>query len=200
MKRRGFLTKIEISPAFVLLISAFYISDMLPIYFLALICGIWHEMGHLLAMKILKNKAQAIRVTPFGIKILKCENQFFSYQKDIFIYLAGPLFNLLASVIFYLVFYYQLWWSQIMAYLVGINLVLFLFNLIPVFTLDGGRILLSVFLLVTSYHRAYKIMNIVSWCCIVLLLITGAFVLLLTQYNITLLLAGVYLATTMKKQ
>jgi stage IV sporulation protein FB len=128
-------------------------------------------------MKILNNRARSIRVNPFGIGIIKQESQFFSYQKDIIVYLAGPLFNLMASVIFYLLFSSILWSSQTVACLVGINLVLFLFNLIPVFTLDGGRIVFSILLIATSYHRAYAIMKAVSWCCVAFLLLLGVFVL-----------------------
>jgi hypothetical protein len=52
----------------------------------------------------------------------------------------------------------------------------------------------------TDYQKAYEISRIISWCCIVLLLLTGAFVLYLTRYNISLLLAGMYLAAAMGRQ
>lgn len=200
MERIKNFPKIEVSPAFILLFAAFYISDMLFVYVLALLSALWHEAGHLLALRLAENRARHIRITPFGIRILKGDKRFFSYQKDIMIYLAGPLFSLAAAVLFYLLFSSVLWTNQTMAYLTGINLVLFFFNLIPVFTLDGGRVLFSLLLLFTSYNRAHSIMKTVSWVCIFLLLFTGAFVLLLTRYNISLLLAGGYLAFTMKNQ
>lgn len=200
MKCRRFISKIKINPAFVLLFAAFYISDMVFVYFLALLCGLWHELGHLCAMKLVGNRTGTIHIHPFGIGILKGESKLYSYQKDIFVYIAGPLFNLLASVIFYLLFSDMVWWNREIASLIGINLVLFLFNLMPVFTLDGGRILFSVLLLITSDHKAYAIMKAVSWCTVVLMLVSGVFILYLTQYNVSLLLAGIYLLFTMKKQ
>ena len=190
MNGRKWIEKIEVNPAFVLLFIAFYLADMLEIYFLSLLCAAWHEAGHLFAMHCLGEKGAHLRIQPFGIRIATENPRYGSYGGDIFIALAGPLFNLAAAAFFYV-------FVGDVGYLTGINLTLFAFNLLPAGTLDGGRALFGLLALLLPYERAYRAWRVVSWAAAAITILVGAGVFYLSGYNISLLVAGIALAVSL---
>ncbi len=84
--------------------------------------------------------------------------------------LAGPVSNLILSVIAVLIgaFYYFEFLSQLFV----INILLFMFNILPIYPMDGGRILRDIlFMKMSSRKSAKKISSIVSLIFSSLLLI-----------------------------
>jgi len=66
--------------------------------------------------------------------------------------------------------------------MLGVNIMLVLFNLVPAFPMDGGRVLRSLLAMVTSYRRATFVASRVGLGCAVLMatlaIFTGAYMLL----------------------
>ena len=91
-----------------------------------------HEAGHVIMLRIMHRRVRAVRLTAFGICLDIGTEQTLSYREEIQAALCGPLVNLLLCVIFALR-------RDVSA--AGINAALFLINMLPVNTLDGGRIL-----------------------------------------------------------
>ncbi len=125
-------------------------------------CVILHELGHALVAKREGLAAKAIILLPIGGVTLLDETQQApdpqsqTWKRDIRIAIAGPLVNLLvasaAAGIFYLVSpQINLWArpyvhsSNLARSLVWSNLWLALFNLLPAYPMDGGRVLRAVF-------------------------------------------------------
>ena len=65
----------------------------------ALIFSLLHESGHIFAIKICGCNINKISLNAFGAEIVKSENSFTGYIKDIIIFLSGPLINLTAAII-----------------------------------------------------------------------------------------------------
>ena len=101
-----------------------------------------HEFCHAWLAKKLGYKCGKIVLYPTGA-LLVGDTDEFVFADEIKIALAGPISNLILVVI--CVF---LWWVCPVVYnyttdFVVANLSLFLFNILPIFPLDGGRILLA---------------------------------------------------------
>jgi Zn-dependent protease len=75
--------------------------------------------------------------------------------------------------------------------LMWMNLVLFLFNLIPAFPMDGGRILRSGLAFVMPHRRATLVAGLMGQMCAVAFIIYGV---LNTRYSLVLIGAFIYLA------
>lgn len=105
-------------------------------------CLLVHEFCHALAAKKLGYKCGKIVLYPTGA-LLVGDTDEFGFADEIKIALAGPLSNLCLIIVS--VF---LWWVYPESYnyladFVVSNLSLFLFNVLPIFPLDGGRVLLA---------------------------------------------------------
>lgn len=141
-----------------------------------------HEAGHLIAMIVSGNRPKSITVYPFGIDIAS-GHSLCSYRTDIFISAAGCAVNLLLSAVFFAVLPT---FAQCCA-------VLFLLNILPVKSLDGGRIVECFLLLRMDQDRAEGILYVTSFIFIVLLWMLSIYLLLFAPFNPTLFFICVYL-------
>ena len=119
------------------------------LYLIALFFSLLHELAHLAAAKILGYTPERITINMFGEVLHLAEDRIFP-EHQVLIHLAGPVFNLLAAFVsfffairdpysFYFAFEGAL--SPLEATMV-INLFLALFNLMPCFPLDGGKVVM----------------------------------------------------------
>ena len=99
---------------------------------LVVIAIIVHELGHALIGKAFGNKVAGIRVNAFGGYTAF---QSARMHNAVFVYLAGPLFNLILAVV-------ARWLDWLI--LARVNLVLACFNLLPMWTMDGGWVLYAI--------------------------------------------------------
>ena len=99
-----------------------------------------HELSHSLVAKAKKIKVESITLFFFG-GIAGIDDEEIKPGAEFLMAVAGPLFSLLLSGIFYSLFF--LIQNEIIKsiayYLSFINLIIAVFNLIPGFPLDGGR-------------------------------------------------------------
>ncbi|MHC6179041.1 M50 family metallopeptidase [Clostridium sp. JNZ X4-2] len=120
----------------------------------------FHEVVHYLVARHYKFSGFDIEFIAVGATIkLKDIDEAFP-KEDLVISASGPAANLIFSIFFYYIyrsFDWNLWYM-----LFSVNLVIGMFNLIPAFPLDGGRILRSILNLKITYKKANRIMMIVS--------------------------------------
>lgn len=110
---------------------------------LALIaCLMFHEYGHIRAMKYFGMKTKGIYLIPFLGGLALSDEKINTRWQDVVISIMGPFFGLILSVIFTL-----LYWATGEMFFAGLavfNALLNLFNLLPILPLDGGHVLKSI--------------------------------------------------------
>jgi len=153
-----------------------------------------HELGHSVVARSRGLPVNTITLFFFGgVSNLTREPE--SAGTEFYVAAAGPLVSLILSGIFYVI--YAIFTSlplevrAVIGYLAWINLILALFNLIPAFPLDGGRIFRSILWGITkSRRRATKIAVDVSHAFGILFILAG----LAEAFLAGAVLSGIYLA------
>lgn len=130
------------------------------------VCVVMHEFGHALTAQRFGIGTRDITLLPIG-GVASLERMPEEPRQELMITAAGPLVNLVIAGIGSLVlaatgvslFFSNAMlnagtWTQVLSFIVGSNLILFLFNLIPAFPMDGGRIFRSLLSLWLSREKA----------------------------------------------
>ena len=110
---------------------------------LALIaCLVFHEYGHIRAMKYFGMKTKGIYLIPFMGGLALSDERINTRWQDVVISIMGPTFGLFMSLLSLVA--YWITGADIFAGLAAFNALLNLFNLLPILPLDGGHILKSI--------------------------------------------------------
>lgn len=128
--------KIEINLKIILIAILFFLINKIDIYAIFLLFIIIHEIIHAVAGMILSFKPKKIRLNPLGVLVEFYNSNTGNSLKKILIYISGPISN----IIFSLIFYFMNIELNLKTKLIYTNLVIGVFNLIPILPLDGGRI------------------------------------------------------------
>lgn len=148
-------------------------------YAVVFLSAFLHELAHLISCVILKEKIAYIRIAPYGmnLKTGKVKNEF----HKMIISVAGPFASMML-----------MFFSTDKVFFTS-NLALFLINLLPALPLDGGEFLKSVLSCRIGYINSHKIMTIFSKVIGIALSFSGIFLLIMTKFNFSLLIIGVFL-------
>ena len=150
-----------------------------------------HEFGHYIIAKKLGYNLSRFSISPYGVEI-SFFNQTLQKKDEFLIALAGPLANFI-SIIFVL----AIWWVCPQVYFftssfVFISLALAIFNLMPAYPLDGGRVFVNLFSEFVSNKKA-KTTTIVLNICLSVIFFVIFIVLLFFSFNPTYLLFSIFL-------
>jgi len=107
-----------------------------------ILCLVFHEYGHIKAMKYFGLKTKGIYLIPFVGGLALSDDKINTRWQDIVISIMGPFFGLILSIT--CLVGYWLTDIEILAGLAVFNALLNLFNLLPILPLDGGHVLKSI--------------------------------------------------------
>ena len=124
---------------------------------LALAFSVLHEFGHLTAIIISGRRPKLIGFGLFGMTIVRRSDMSCNYSAEIFTALAGPLVNVLFSSIFYCAFKSS--GKPVFMTAFAVNFLIAAFNLMPVFSLDGGRALECTLKMCFEAQKAERILK-----------------------------------------
>lgn len=107
-----------------------------------ILCLVFHEYGHIKAMKYFGLKTKGIYLIPFVGGLALSDDKINTRWQDVVISIMGPFFGLILSVA--ALIGYWITDIEILAGIAVFNALLNLFNLLPVLPLDGGHVLKSI--------------------------------------------------------
>ena len=127
-----FREKLQVSGGFWLLLGWFLYANGWQLLAAVLAAAVLHESGHWLALRLMGARVASVEISVFGAEMRTVGR--LSYGGELLAVLAGPAVNLAAGVL--LAAAGEPWLEA-----AGAQVVLGLFNLLPVRPLDGGRAL-----------------------------------------------------------
>lgn len=181
-------------------ILIFLLTEQLNIYIVFMLFAIIHELGHVLTGIILGFKPKNIEVLPIGISAcfyMQCDdyNKKINYAnrfvlKKVIISCAGPITNFIIAIIFY--FFDFSIFNISREFIIYTNLIIGIFNLIPIYPLDGGRIIKNILHIKIGLKKSYKYTKIIANLTIIILTIFSSMAILYLK-NISIVLILIYL-------
>lgn len=144
-----------------------------------ILCLVFHEYGHVKAMKYFGMKTKGFYLIPFLGGMAVTDEKINTRWQDIVISIMGPFFGLILSIA--CLVGYWLTDLEILAGLGVFNALINLFQLLPVLPLDGGHVLKSI---------AYSVNSKIGLAVCVLGAIVGVYV----SYHFGFALMGFLLA------
>lgn len=192
--------RIRIDLKIFIFLILFILTRQIEIYALMMVFAIIHELGHMISGILLGLKIEKMELMPYGVSVSfrlttkdynnKIKNGNLLELKKIIVAIAGPLTNLLIAIITY----YLDIGEELKVLVVYSNILLLLFNLIPVYPLDGGRILKSILHILFGKKTAEKYINNISFVLLLFLtFVSSIAIIYLKNIAIFLIIAFLWL-------
>lgn len=197
---------IKIDYSFFLLLFLFYLLDDITFYLIYLVFLISHEVFHLIIAKKLGYLPKKLKLTAFGASLEGYDD--FLPSDEIKIILAGPIFNLVVVIVCYLSFWFYPESYSYLNTILLVNLSILFFNMIPIFPLDCGRLVLCLISRKKGRIRAVSDIKIISLVLIVFMFLISMisfffyfnFSLGFVSFNLCLLLFDSCSGTSFKRE
>lgn len=131
---------LQVNPLFFLVLFLFSFAGMLGQVVIAFLAVLVHETAHILIAKRLGFGVRKVQLLPFGGVTWFEELLELNPEKEVTIALAGPITNIFLALASGFSIYFGWLTPHRGLHLFETNLVIGLFNLVPAFPLDGGRV------------------------------------------------------------
>lgn len=197
MEKQGRLL-IKISRLFIPYTILLLIIGFKGEFLISFLLVFFHELAHYLTARKLGFKGFDIEILPIGTVLKLKDLDDADPKEDLIISISGPLTNLIMAGVFY--FINKKFSNYYLNLLYMSNLTLGIFNLIPAFPLDGGRILRNIIAFKTFYKRANKITVNISFIIGFFITIFSLIILELGKKNLSVGIIGLFIVISSYKE
>ena len=190
--------KFRIDLKIFLFVLLFFITNQIKMYAMIMVFAIIHELGHLLAGILLGMQPDKLEINPFGVSIdfnikrkdymRKIKKGNLLELKKILVAFAGPFVN--GIIILILCFIHISPYDKML--MIFSNWTLILFNILPIYPLDGGRIVKGILYLLKGKQKAEEYIYHISHITLILLTAIGSIGILFIN-NIAIFLVIMFL-------
>lgn len=146
---------IIIHPLYYIVAFISFITGHFKAYIIYTLIILVHELGHIFAGIVLKWHISKITVYPFGCMTTFNNKLNSSSIEEFLILIYGPLFQILFNMLYPTNYHYFI----------------LIFNLLPIYPLDGSKILFLLLNRIICYYYSYVYIFIISYITIIILLI-----------------------------
>lgn len=172
MAVRKYLPKIHIHPILMLFMIIGLLTGTFIELLIMLIIVFIHELGHYTMAKAHNWRIKGMTLWVFGGVMETDEHGTRPIKEEVQVILAGPIQHIFIYLIAGIIDHLALLPESIIALIYYYNTIILLFNLLPIFPLDGGKILFIWLSSIVSYSRAHHIIIIFSIiACLLLIMI-----------------------------
>ena len=170
--------KLRIDLKIIVVILIFLFTGQLKTYCIIMFFCFLHELGHIIVAKLFEMKVEKFEILPCGFSssFFLCDSSELSktfFMQKLIIAMAGPIVSFLlvlsAQYIDYMNF--TIVTKQEIVYS---NILILIFNLLPLYPLDGGRILKNILRINLNEQDAENIINKVSSSTIIILTLVSS--------------------------
>lgn len=167
---------LSVHPLFFAFGVYYALTGKIFIFIIYTVTAVVHELGHSFVASGMGYRLNKIVLMPFGA-VVKGDTEGLKPVDQLKIALAGPFLNLCIALLFV-----AFWWivPELYAFtdvVVEANLSMALVNFLPVYPLDGGRVLSSYLAIKLGSEKAFKISKAIGACfavgLVVLFIITA---------------------------
>ncbi|MDA1676994.1 MULTISPECIES: stage IV sporulation intramembrane metalloprotease SpoIVFB [Bacillus cereus group] len=197
IKYREVLTKISVHPLFwvIIVIGIFTarFKELLLLFCIVLI----HELGHAFAAAHYNWRIKKIQLLPFGGVAELEEHGNKSLKEELVVVIAGPIQHIWMMAVGYIVFEAGWLGADLYYFFMWNNIIILAFNLLPIWPLDGGKVLFNVLSYRFPYLQAHEKMMKLS--CVFFSVIL-AWQLLWNSNNIMMWVLLIFLAVSLYQE
>ncbi|GAB6099079.1 M50 family metallopeptidase [Halanaerocella petrolearia] len=192
--------RFKLNLLFLVVLFLFAISGLFVKACWSFIVVLLHELAHSIVAYKKGVTVNEIELLPFG-GVAKFRDLIqLTPELEIQIAIAGPIFNLIFVAISLLLLRYRIINAQLGFFLLRINLTIGLFNLVPLFPLDGGRILRAKLTTKVGFKEAtHQVLKWSKRIAVLIFILAGA-CLYYGYVNITLLVICFFIYFTALKE
>ncbi|MFP3916443.1 site-2 protease family protein [Lysinibacillus telephonicus] len=178
------MMRMTIHPLFLPILFGMVLYGNVSYYALILSSLIVHELGHIIAAYFCNVKVERCVIMPYGGEIELRGGMAIPPGKQLIIALGGPIATICCIAI-------TPFLDPLVAdLLLKIQLVLLAVNIIPIWPLDGGRIMMALILIIYPRARAYELYLTIS---LILILLTVIITFILLPKTLFLLVLSIFL-------
>lgn len=171
-----------------------YFAELITLFLLVLV----HEMGHVIMARSFGWTIREVKLLPFGGVVEVEESGGLPAKEEALVAIAGPLQNVWMGLAAWGCGQLGLWDQAWAEYVWQANLMLCLFNLLPIHPLDGGKLLQASLSYVVNYYKMLIWSARISLLFSVLMIVSSLLPLLVYKDGIqlNLMIVGIFLFMT----
>jgi len=166
--------------------------EMLLLFLVVLI----HELGHAGAARFFGWRVNEIVLLPFGGVAVVDEHGNRPLKEELIVILAGP-FQHVWMIGVGTIFYYLGLWDDMFSLFLLHNLMVLLFNLLPIWPLDGGKLLFLFYSLRFPFKASHRVMLHSSFICLCLLMMAT---IVFFPFHLNLWMVIIFLSVSLFKE
>ncbi|HYF82582.1 MAG TPA: M50 family metallopeptidase [Clostridia bacterium] len=181
--------RIKLNAFFILFLFASYFAGWLQQSLILFAGVLLHELGHVFTAKKMRIQVFEIELLPYGGVARMEELSKFGGAAEAIVSAAGPVTSLLVAGACYLCRNF----SGLMELGYRYNLVICIFNLLPIIPLDGGKIARNLLIFFMGYRQATRILVLAGRAAAFILLGYNIYMLATGSRSAALIIAAVFI-------